>query len=435
MEAVKTLIREAVRIFHSSKHVLVIDALTVHTVLHADDLAILLNSQPKDIRRLVGPLRTTKLVQVQAKAEAKVGSTRGISREYYWIDTWSVVDMIKYKVMKLRKKVEERYKLDALRKEWRCPVCKAEYEELEILHNIGPDGFTCERCGNTLVQTEQAAEPAGGHEKVRRLNVQLQKLQALLDKIDGQKIDQPDFEQSWAQRKDVSRAKTGHVGNQYIALKADQIRNGQRKVGPEHTDTNALNIVLTSGVDHDAEEEAKKELRKAELARQNQLPVWHTASAISANVAGLKTGESNTNRSTLKIEEADEKKPDVGMQNELDAYLAEMAKEKEQQAQRAAEEDAESVDGDDFEDVVSTSGLGTPLPGIATPSSSQQGPRSINGVKRELESDSGPSSDANTPPAGSFGGAERDVKKVKIEQEAVVKHEDSDDEEDFEDAL
>ena len=433
--AARDLIRTAVRTFYGTKHILVIDALMTHSVLHAEDLGILLSTQPKDVRRLVGPLRASRILWTHSRNEAKVGSTRGVVREYYFIPFHAAIDAIKYRVMKLAKRVEELYKQDTVRKDWRCPTCKAEWEELEVLHNLGPDGFECLRCGSLLVRTEQAAEPAGGHEKIKRLNVQLKKLQDMIEKVDELPIPANTFEDALELKRDVPREKTGQVGNQYITLKNNPIR---KKV-VEQTDAAALTINLTNSEQQEADQKAKVEQARADLAKQNALPSWHTQSVLS--MVGIKSDDKPVaNGNWLKKEESDEKKPDVGLQDDLAAYLAEMQREKEEAALKAAEEDAESEDEDDFEDVVSTN-MGTPLPGTGTPASSQQA--ITNGVKRELESESGVSSDANTPATGTPNG--RDAKRVKFENGDVPRNvpsvaasggADSDeDDEDFEDAM
>lgn len=433
-DTARDLIRTAVRTFYGTKHILVIDALMTHSVLHAEDLGILLSSQPKDVRRLVGPLRASRILWTHSRNEAKIGSTRGVVREYYYIPFHAAIDAIKYRVMILLKRVEEQYRRNTVRKDWRCATCKAEWEELEVLHNLGPDGFECLRCGSLLLRTEQAAEPAGGHEKIKRLNVQLAKLQDIIEEVDQLEIPPNTFEDALDLKRDVPRERTGQVDNQYITLKNNQVR---KKV-VEQTDTAALTINLTNSKQQEADQKAKAEEARAALAKQNALPTWHTQSVLA--MAGIKNDETPVaNSRLLKREESDEKKPDVGLQDDLAAYLAEMQREKEEAALKAAEEDAESDDEDDFEDVVSTN-MGTPLPGTGTPASSQQA--TMNGIKRELESESGVSSDANTPATGTPSG--RDAKRVKFENGDVPSNvpsgaasggDDSEEDEDFEDAM
>ncbi|RVX73529.1 hypothetical protein B0A52_02417 [Exophiala mesophila] len=487
MEEAKTLLRTAVRTFFSHpKQILLIDALMVHSVLHIDDMAIICSSQAKDIRALINPLKAARLLTTHSRVEVRVGTQRGVTRDYYYSPFHPAIDAIKYRIAKLRKKVNDLYKEDETkRKDWRCPRCKAEYEELEILDKIGDEGFFCDRCGATLVQNKQAVKDKGSHEKILRLNSQLKKFDDILLKIDHKDIPENDFVSAWERKKEVPRERGGREGNQYMELKRDD-RNAKR--GPEMVKVENLAINLTSGAQADREEQEKKEERKRLLAKQNQLPVWHTQSAIGANGgATVDTIKGDSAADTIKAETAadddspmlkredsvDEKKPlpDVpsplkqnttsaitsssslaapNMQDEVAAYMAEMERERQEAERRAEAEDAEEDEEDDdlqFEDVVGTSVAGTPASSSQGLSSSRNGfadPKAINGIKREFEDDD--SSEANTP-ASSFGERGEPNKRVKSENggptsgvsfgdaTGLGNGGDSDEDEDFEDAL
>merc|ERR1711939_283147 len=123
--------------------------------------------------------------------------------------------------------------------------------------------------------------------------------------------------------------------------------------------------------------------------------------------------------------------------------MAEMERERLEAEKRAKEEDEEEDEDLEFEDVdvAGASNVGTPANAMDL--------KPVNGLKREFDEESGPSSDANTP--ASFAGADgRDSKRVKFENgtslahvkiepgASVVKTEadaDSDEDEDFEDAI
>ena len=81
MDLATTLIRSVVRAFYDTKHVLVIDALMVHSAygmdclfhdgwlilkarLHNEDLALLMGMQQKDLRKLCGKLKEDRLLAV-----------------------------------------------------------------------------------------------------------------------------------------------------------------------------------------------------------------------------------------------------------------------------------------------------------------------------------------------------------------------------------
>ncbi|KAI4110408.1 MAG: hypothetical protein LQ339_001273, partial [Xanthoria mediterranea] len=64
MDSSKALIRSIARALYDTRHVLVIDALMMHSTLSNEDLAHLLNMQPKDLRKLCGRLREDRLLSV-----------------------------------------------------------------------------------------------------------------------------------------------------------------------------------------------------------------------------------------------------------------------------------------------------------------------------------------------------------------------------------
>lgn len=418
MEAAKTLIRTCVRTFYETRQILIIDALLIHSVLDIDDLALLLSTQPKEARSYIAPLRQARLVSVQSQSGMGTSSNRITSRDYYYIHFHPAIDAIKYRIMRLKRTVEQMYKQDISKKDWRCPRCKAEYGELEVLDSVGEEGFLCHRCGSVLVMTEEAGKPLGTHEKIRRLNMQLNKFENIILQIDSQPVPENNFYEALARKKDIPRrAGTGQIEKKFVTVN----RRDERGRGPDQVDSAALNVNLTSNAEQDKEEEARREARRAEIAKQNQLPEWHTKSAISGGAqVDMQTEEPRFEGLPKKEEGEEEEDRKIYVQNDLaiQAYLAEMKREQEEEERRKALEEMESADEDeDFEDVVSTGAMGTPA-------SSQQRPSGFphaNGLKREFDSESGPSSDANTPanidtPA-SVSEEGRETKRVKFNDE------------------
>jgi transcription initiation factor TFIIE subunit alpha len=64
MDLASTLIRTVVRAFYETRQILIVDALFIHSVLHAEDLAFLLGMQQKDLRKLCAKLREDRLIAV-----------------------------------------------------------------------------------------------------------------------------------------------------------------------------------------------------------------------------------------------------------------------------------------------------------------------------------------------------------------------------------
>ena len=299
MEAAKELLRTAVRTFFSHpKQVLIIDAILLHSVLQMEDLNILLQSQPKDIRALLHPLRQARLISTSTKVEQKVTGAKPSSREYYYCPFHPAIDAIKYKIAKLRKKVEQLYQQDenTKRKDWRCPRCKAEYEELDILDKVNEDGFYCDRCGTTLKQNEQAARTnmdRANHEKIRRLNDQLKKFDDMILKIDRTDIPENDFQSAMDRRKYVPRptgsGRTESSESSYITL--TRHNQNTKKHVPGLVKSENLAVDLTTSEDQEREEAERQANRRQQLAAQNQLPDWIT-NTLHNNSGGHTTSSS-----------------------------------------------------------------------------------------------------------------------------------------------
>ena len=436
MDAVKTLIRTVVRSFYSNpKQILIVDALLIHSVLHVDDFNVLLATQQKEIRKLLAPLKKAYLLDTQTKVEAKVGQLRGSARDYYYIPFHPAIDAIKYRISKLTERVKDLYQLEATRKEWRCPYCKAEYDTYQVLNSVNDEGFACERCSTTLEETPQAKDAAGmvGHEKHSQLMTQLGKILSLMQQVDRLKVPENDFESAWEKKKEVPRDRSQHARKEYVAVPGAIKFAKAGRSGPEKIKTESLDVSLTSGEEHDAADQQRREARKAELAKQNMLPIWHTQSTVTGTEARARDAEvTMTNGDLIKKEadvvkaeeeegdeeEAGEKKSSIDEEDDLAAYMVEMKREREEAERKAAEEDFESDDDgdedDDFEDVISTA-VATPqtqpppaaanVPSTSDPVSSLSnghGRKQEQGIKREYDGDdeSGPSSDDNTPAGG-----------------------------------
>ncbi|EGE02902.1 transcription factor TFIIE complex alpha subunit [Trichophyton equinum CBS 127.97] len=476
MDLAGTLIRMTARAFYETRHILVIDALFIHSVLNAEDLALLLGMQQKDVRKLCGRLREDRLISVHHRTEMREGQTR--PREYYYIPLYPAIDAIKYRVSRLTSSIKAQYTPNQERKEFICQRCSAEWTQLEVLGNVGSDGFVCQRCNATLStvdEVEGAAADRSGHEKNSKLMAQLDSILKLLIQIDSTEIPPNDFDTAWEHKVDVIRNQ--HTNPTKVAIAVNKKGSSTVK-GVNKTDASALEVSLSSSAEKNAEEQAQKEARKAALEKQNALPVWHTHSTVSTEASNLPTVKVEPNGTApttstatatatatsdataedskvgIKDEEEEEKKD---MDDTIATYYAEMAREKELEAAESSDDDDE--DEEEFEDVSATPDAGAQSDSATatangTPTVNGSGAGSANGttttaaasgssLKRELDSESGtsgPNTNAGTPitPAEEDGPASKKVKlETEPETEPVVKKEEDagsdEDEEEFED--
>lgn len=383
--------------------------------------------------------------------EFREGQQRPINKDYYYVDFHATIDAIKYRIFRLTQKVKEMYKPSEEKKDFTCPKCKAQWTELEVLDNVGPIGFECHRCGG-LLEREPDAGDSTGHAKQSKLMSQLEGLLKMLQQVDSEDIPSNDFDTAFSLAVPVQRDMNVNPVQQRMPSNAPKPPPAAVKGMMAQLVTAQLDVSVTTGSEGTTEQAAEAQ-RKANIAAQNALPVWHTTSTVTgeSTVAGKKDGEQQTNGGPLQKEEEDERK--ISTEDEqLEAYYAEIEREREKEA-REREAASEDEDEGDFEDVLGTSPNGTRSSSMSEPPKGSQLSQ-LNGSMKRKGSESGSSAPATntSTPAGSGQAIEEGdgpvPKKVKFENlengasavkpetgEQVDKDSDEDEEVDFEDAL
>ncbi|KAL8695023.1 MAG: hypothetical protein Q9218_000391 [Villophora microphyllina] len=416
MDLAKTLIRSVVRAFYETKHVLVIDALMTHST----------HSRP----------------------EQREGMQRPVNREYYYIEFYATIDAVKYRVLKLTSKVKEMFRPSEEKKDFRCPHCKAHWTQLEVLDSFCPLGFRCHRCNSILVREEPSTGDAAGSEKQRNLAQQLERVVQLLQDIENTTVPPIDFEAALSKRLEIQRSMETNPMRQTMLLESNGVTPAGVK-GVNQPVVQDLTVDFTSNAEKTAEERASEQDRKAATAAQNMLPVWHTQSTVKANTithslySAKGALDTDTKFETSLEEGKDALLASFDQSDELAAYYARMAQEKEKEAREDLEDEETSDDEDNqgaFEDVSID-----PTPRNLQLMSALDGVENLKPPPNAM-SESGSSAPASTvtTPAAVMDENEVGAKRIKLgtangngnasaASNAVVS--DEDEEAEFEDAL
>ena len=390
-----------------------------------------------------------------SRLEVREGQQRPINRDYYYVDFHATIDAIKYRIFRLTQKVKDMYKPSEEKKDFNCPRCKAQWTELEVLDNVGPIGFECHRCSG-LLEREPDVGDATGHAKQSKLMSQLDGLLKMLQQVDAKEIPSNDFDTAFSLAVPVPRDMNVNPVQQRVASNAPKPPPAAVKGMNAQLVAAQLDVSVTTSSERTTAEQAAEAQRKANIAAQNVLPVWHTTSTVTgeSTVVGKKEGEQQTNGGALLKEEEGERKLSTE-DEQLEAYYAEIEREREKEA-REREAASDDEDEGDFEDVLggaSPNGTRASSSVSETPKGSQSS--QPNGSAKRKGSESGSSAPATntSTPAGSGqaveeGGDGPVAKKVKFEDlengpseidfeagEAAEKDSDEDEEADFEDAL
>ena len=344
------------------------------------------------------------------------------------------------------------YKPSGEKKDFLCPRCKAQWTELEVLDNVGPVGFECHRCGG-LLEREPDIGDSTGHAKQSKLMSQLDGLLKMLQQVDSEDIPSNDFDTAYSLAIPVQRDMNVNPVQQRVPSNPSKPPPAAVKGMMAQLVAAQLDVSVTTGSERTTVEQAAEAQRKANIAAQNVLPVWHTTSTVTgeSTVASKKDGEQQANGGALLKDDEDEKK--ISTEDEqLEAYYAEIEREREKEA-REREAASEDEDEGDFEDVLGASPNSTRSSSMSgTPKGSQLSQPNGSIKRKGSESESSAPATNTSTPAGSGLAIEEAVgplpKKVKFEDqengasavksepgEQVDKDSDEDEEADFEDAL
>ncbi|KAL9637121.1 MAG: hypothetical protein Q9164_002395 [Protoblastenia rupestris] len=349
--------------------------------------------------------------------------TRPVNKDYYYIDFHATIDAIKYRMFYLTEKVKELYKPSHEKKDYFCPQCHSQWTQLEVLDKFGPMGFECHRCGGPLEREERQEGDSTGHEKQSKLMSQLDGFIKMLQHIDNQDIPNNDFETALSLAVPVQRDATVNPLRPFQPV--DKIQTSTVVKGVTQVTAVPLDVSVTTSSDRTAAVQAEEAQRKADLAAQNVLPVWHTTSTVTGEKTVYSSeSETQMNGNTLVKGEEEEKKDANVMNDELTAYYAQMLQEKEKEAREDREADESSGDDDDeFEDVeVGRSVVGNVSNTISTGINGKETSEADNGGKPSGSESSVPATNASTPASGVTNGQVDTEgpasKKVKFEDVA-----------------
>ena len=318
------------------------------------------------------------------------------------------------------------YKPSEEKKDYSCPQCRAQWTQLEVLDKFGPMGFECHRCGGILEREERSAGDSTGHEKQSKLMSQLEGLLKMLQQIDSEDIPNNDFETAFSLAVPVQRDEMINPLRPTVPI--NPVKGPPTAVkGMTQLIAAQLDVSVTTGSERTAAEQAAEAQRKANIAAQNVLPVWHTQSTVTGDstVAGKKESEQQINSNTLLKEGEDEKKGSTVLNDELTAYYSQIRAEKEKEAKEDREADQSSGDDEDdeFEDVgIGASATGTPSSSMSA-APREANDRQINGSSKSKASESGssgPATNTSTPTGFGLAGEDEEApaaKKVKFENQ------------------
>lgn len=180
-EALKRLVRLVARGFYSVEHAIILDILVRHPCMKEDDMIELLKFERKQMRSMLNTLKMDKFIKVRMRVETdpKGHTTR---HNYYFINYKVFVNVVKYKLDHVRRKIEAVERQNTSRSSFKCPECLKTYTDLEAGQLLDPytGELKCMICQIEVEEDESAMPKQDARTLLARFNEQIKPIYDLL---------------------------------------------------------------------------------------------------------------------------------------------------------------------------------------------------------------------------------------------------------------
>lgn len=187
--SLKQLARLVVRGFYTIEDALIVDMLVRNPCMKEDDISELLKFEKKMLRARLTLLKNDKFMQARLKMETGPdGKAHKVN--YYYINYKTFVNVIKYKLDLMRKRLETEERDATSRASFKCTNCTKSFTDLEAdqLFDFTTGEFRCTFCGSSVEEDMSAMPKKDSRLMLAKFNEQLQPLYDLLREVEGIKL-------------------------------------------------------------------------------------------------------------------------------------------------------------------------------------------------------------------------------------------------------
>ncbi|KAH1170061.1 general transcription factor IIE subunit 1-like isoform X2 [Mauremys mutica] len=260
--ALKRLAKYMVRGFYGVEYSLVLDVLIRYPCVKEDDLLLLLKYERKQLRTVLNTLKADKFVKLRMRVETGPNG-KSTRHNYYYINYKVLVDVVKYKLDHVRRKIEADERDSTTRSSFKCPSCFSTYTDLEVnqLFDIFTETFRCTYCNAEVEEDASALPKRDARTLLAKFNEQIEPIFALLretedvvlphDLLEPQPTEIPELSESFEQKVCSSildssthpekwANKNSSVSNMYVqnlvidVQDSEPKKKGKEKVTKEH---------------------------------------------------------------------------------------------------------------------------------------------------------------------------------------------------------
>nr|XP_033797275.1 general transcription factor IIE subunit 1 [Geotrypetes seraphini] len=267
----KRLAKYVVRGFYGLEHALALDILIRNPCVKEEDMLELLKFDRKQLRAVLNTLKGDKFIKCRMRVEtAADGKTT--RHNYYFINYRLLVNVVKYKLDHMRRRIETDERDSTNRASFKCPNCSNTFTDLEAnqLFDLMTGTFRCTFCQTEVEEDESAMPKKDARMLVARFNEQIEPIYALLRETEdinlSYEILEPEPTEIPALKQSKERAAAVAAGGPH--------REAWTTKGPSYEDLYTQNVVISM------EEQEDLQRLSAEGKPVKERPIWLRESTI-----------------------------------------------------------------------------------------------------------------------------------------------------------
>ena len=188
-ESLKRLVRYIIRGFYGIEHCLIMELLLHHPCIKEDDLIELLKFDRKQIRALLNTLKTDKFLKTRLRMETD-SEGKTTKHNYYFINFSVFVNVVKYKLDQMRRRIETEERDSTSRASFQCPSCDSKYTDLDAGQLLDPftQQLLCTYCKSEVHMEANSTPQMDARMLMARFNEQMEPLFSLLREVEDVKL-------------------------------------------------------------------------------------------------------------------------------------------------------------------------------------------------------------------------------------------------------
>lgn len=212
------LIRHALRLFYLPHHCIIMDILLEKLLLKENEICASMKMLSKEFNKLIIKLKEDRLIKQESKIETTIDG-RQLLMQVYYIDYREIKDIIKYKIYKMSKAINNYLKEQQRDFGYICSECNTVYSILEA-HSFQKNyHFICPECEKELVENKSEIDP---HELHSLMMNDLKEVIDMLKQADNFNIPPIDYFQALEMKK-KKEAKSQTVRKEKVSEEPEEL--------------------------------------------------------------------------------------------------------------------------------------------------------------------------------------------------------------------